>query len=50
MGEERVYRVEAINGRVECPVCHTTIDSRDYDSYEFLDIHIVTVETYPLLL
>jgi len=38
MGEGRVYRVESMDGRVECPVCHTIIDSRDYDSYELLDI------------
>jgi len=34
MEEERVYKIEAIDGRVECPVCHTNIDSGDYDSYE----------------
>jgi len=50
VGEGRVYRVEAIDGRVECPVCHTIIDSEDFESYEFLDIDIVTMETYPLLL
>ena len=38
MGEERFYRIEAIDGRVECPACHTIIDSRDYDSYKLLDI------------
>jgi len=45
-----VYRIESINGRVECPACHTIIDSTDYDRYELLDIDIVTVETYSLLL
>jgi len=38
VGRGRVYRVEAIDGRVECPVCHTIIDSGDYDRYELLDI------------
>jgi len=38
MEEERFYRVEAIDGRVECPVCHTNIDSEDFESYEFLDV------------
>jgi len=37
MGEE-IYRVESIDGKVECPVCHTIIDSGDYDSYELLDV------------
>ena len=39
MGEERVYRIEAVDGRVECPVCHANIDSEDFESYEFLDIN-----------
>jgi len=34
VGEGRVYRIEAIDGRVECPVCHTIIDSEDFESYE----------------
>ena len=34
MEEERFYRVEAIDGRVEYPVCHTNIDSEDFESYE----------------
>jgi len=38
MGDERFYRIEAVDGRVECLACHTIIDSRDYDSYELLDI------------
>jgi len=28
------YRVKAMDGRVECPVCHAIIDSEDYDSYD----------------
>jgi C4-type Zn-finger protein len=27
-----------MDGRVECPACHTIIDSGDYDSYELLDV------------
>jgi len=38
VGEGGVYRVEVIDGRVERLVCHTIIDSGDYDSYELLDI------------
>jgi len=38
MEEERFYRVEAIDGRVECPVCHVIIDSEDFESYELLDV------------
>ena len=38
MREERVYRGESMDGRVECPVCHTIIDSEDSESYELLDI------------
>ena len=39
-----------MDGRVECPACHTIIDSEDFESYELLDIDIVTVETYSLLI
>jgi len=37
MREGRVYRVESMDGRVEHSVCHTIIDSEDFESYEFLD-------------
>ena len=33
-----VYKIESIDGRVECPTCHTVIDSKDLDSYELLDV------------
>jgi len=33
-----VYRVEAIDGRVECPVCHAIMDLEDYDSYELIEV------------
>jgi len=38
MREEGVYRVEAIDGRVECPVCHAIMDLEDYDSYELIEV------------
>ena len=39
MGEGEVYKIESIDGRVECPACHIIIDSsKDLDSYEFLDV------------
>jgi len=38
MEEERFYRIEAIDGRVKYPVCHTIIDSEDYDYYEFIEV------------
>ncbi len=34
----RGIQVKAMDGRVECPVCHATIDSEDYDSYELLEV------------
>jgi len=32
------YRVKAMDGRVEYPVCHAIIDSEDYDSYELVEV------------
>jgi len=35
-----VYRVESMDGRVECPACHIIIDSEDFENYELLDIDL----------
>jgi len=38
VGEERVYRVEAVDGRVEHPVLHIVIVSEDHDSYKLVEV------------
>jgi phage FluMu protein Com len=38
MCEEWVYRVEARDGKVECPRCHTIINAEDFEGYELIDI------------
>jgi predicted PP-loop superfamily ATPase len=37
MGED-VYWVESRDGRVECPRCHSVIDSEDLNNYELIDV------------
>ena len=32
------YRVKAVDGRVECPLCHAIIDAEDYNSYELVEV------------
>ncbi|MCL7384431.1 MAG: hypothetical protein LZ172_07645 [Thaumarchaeota archaeon] len=35
---EDAYWVEARDGRVKRPRCHSVIDSEDFNSYELIDI------------
>jgi predicted PP-loop superfamily ATPase len=36
--EDGVYKVEPMDGRVECPRCHAVIDGEDFESYELIDV------------
>jgi DNA-directed RNA polymerase subunit RPC12/RpoP len=35
---EGVYWIESRDGRVECPRCHSLIDSEDFESYELVEV------------
>jgi hypothetical protein len=35
---ENAYWVEAKNGGIECPQCHTIINAEDFDSYKLIDV------------
>jgi phage FluMu protein Com len=37
MGED-VYWVEAMDGKVECPRCHSIIDSENFNGYELIEV------------